>query len=94
MQRHWLRFLMAIRGMGSPLDTYANWLEVAAKAMARARDELTAAQQYADRNGLYIQPDLTVRAYVTDRADAGAQFRTSARTESHLTGCRARSNQI
>lgn len=74
MQRHWFRFLMAIRGIGSPLDTYAKWLEVAAQAMARAREELTAAQQYADRNGLYIQPDLTVRAYVADRADAGAQI--------------------
>jgi hypothetical protein len=74
MRRHWYRFTMASRGLGSPLDTYARWLDVAAKVMTRAREELEAAQQYADRNGLYIQPDLTVRAYLSDRVDAGAQI--------------------
>ncbi|HEX6355442.1 hypothetical protein [Actinophytocola sp.] len=72
MQRHWYRFSMAIKGIGSPLDTYAKGLEVAAKSMARARQELEDARRFADRNGLFIQPDLTVRAYMSDRQDAAA----------------------
>lgn len=74
MDRHWYRFSMAIRGMGSPLDTYAKGLEAAARTMARAREELQAAHRYADQNGLYIQPDLTVRAYQPDQPDTAARI--------------------
>lgn len=72
MTRWWYRFSKPLNGLGSPLDTYSQWLDAAAETMNRARRELQEAHRFADQNGLYIRPDLTVAAYVPNRPNAGA----------------------
>lgn len=71
-QQTWYRLAASIAGLGSPLDTYGQWLAAAADSMRRARQQLEHAKQFAAANGLYIRPDLVVAAYDPSRPGVAA----------------------
>jgi len=72
MGRFWGRYLSCMGTHRSPTGVWCGAIGMAAGTMAKAREQLANAQQFADRNDLFIGRDLVVLARDPSRPGAAA----------------------